>query len=328
MPGPEHIRLRSSARSHMGQVRENNEDFVHLWAQDQLLLAIVADGMGGAVAGEEASRIAVDTIQKDLTAKEHSVDQIEQDDLSDKLVAVIRRANMNIVEHSTARPELKGMGTTVTLALIRSKEVIVAHVGDSRAYLIDGQDGLITQITSDHSFVEALLQAGHITREQAEDHPMRNVLYRALGQAEEVDVDLYYHHLHIGDCMVLCSDGLTRHVRPEEIAQLTLGEDNPEVISQKLVDLANKRGGEDNVSVIVVKVDADDTGEKNKRAVATYDDEEDTVLMPNHPALQPSKNQEEEYHDEDPTLIDKDRSFRAVRSFSGGEGSDPFKPTQ
>jgi protein phosphatase len=152
-------------------------------------------------------------------------------------------------------PEMRGMGTTVTLAFVRGTYVIIAHVGDSRAYLVDGDDHHITQITSDHSFVEALLAAGHITPEQADEHPMRNVLYRALGQAEDIDVDMYYKRLHIGDRLVLCSDGLTRHVKPEEIAQLALADPNPDVASQKLIDLANERGGEDNVSVIVISVE-------------------------------------------------------------------------
>src|SRR5689334_24758708 len=113
MHGPEHgIRLRGSARSDTGQVRENNEDNVHLWTQDNLVLAIVADGMGGAVAGEEASRIAVETIQKGLPQSDSSLGVIDQDSLSDKLVDIIRHANMNIVQRATAYPELRGMGTT------------------------------------------------------------------------------------------------------------------------------------------------------------------------------------------------------------------------
>src|SRR5690606_33698150 len=122
-------------------------------------------------------------------------------------------------------------------------EAIIAHVGDSRAYQIDGATQRITQITADHSFVEALLAAGHITPEQAEDHPMRNVLYRALGQAEDLDVDIYTVRLEIGDRLVLCSDGLTRHVKPEEIARLALADGNPSRSSQSLIDLANSRGG-------------------------------------------------------------------------------------
>ncbi len=324
MYGPEHgMRLRGSARSDTGQVRENNEDNVHLWTQDNLVLAIVADGMGGAVAGEEASRIAVDTIQKSLPQSDGTIGLIDQDDLSDKLVEIIRRANMNIVQRALSQPELRGMGTTVTLAIVRNSQVTVAHVGDSRAYQIDGHDGSITQITSDHSFVEALLAAGHITREQAEDHPMRNVLYRALGQSEEIDVDLYFQRLHIGDRLVLCSDGLTRHVRPEEIAQLALGDENPEVISQKLIDLANKRGGEDNVSVIVVKLEAGDNV-KDKARAATYEEDEDTIFLDKKPLPQPENSDTL-----DDTLIGERRDAPRLKiSYASGEGRDPFTPKQ
>ncbi|MFN8374935.1 MAG: Stp1/IreP family PP2C-type Ser/Thr phosphatase [Anaerolineae bacterium] len=325
MIGPEHgIRLRGSARSDTGQVRENNEDNVHLWTQDDLVLAIVADGMGGAVAGEEASRIAVETIQKSLPPGDKMLNGLDQDAVSDKLVDIIRSANMNIVQRALSFPELRGMGTTITLALVRNTQVTIAHVGDSRAYQIDGHDGSITQITSDHSFVEALLAAGHITREQAEDHPMRNVLYRALGQSEEIDVDLYFQRLHIGDRLVLCSDGLTRHLKPEEIAQLALGDENPEVISQKLVDLANKRGGEDNVSVIVVKVEETEESKQKSAQSSTYDDDEDTVFLDKKRPFTP-----ESRASLDDTLVGERRDVPRFKiSYASGEGHDPFTPSQ
>jgi protein phosphatase len=253
------IRLRSSARTSTGQVRENNEDNVHLWARDQVVLAIVADGMGGAAAGEQASRIAVETIHDDLTSAEpydhQKYKSMEEEALTKKLREAIRAANSNIVQKALIHPELKGMGTTVTMAMVREGDAIIAHVGDSRAYLIEGEDHEISQITSDHSFVEALVAAGHITREEAEDHPMKNVLYRALGQADDVEVDLHYRHLRVGDRLVLCSDGLTRHVKRDEIAQIVLAEDNPDIATQKLIDRANERGGEDNISVVVIKVE-------------------------------------------------------------------------
>ncbi|PJF26415.1 MAG: hypothetical protein CUN53_07910, partial [Phototrophicales bacterium] len=134
---------------------------------------------------------------------------------------------------------------------------IIAHVGDSRAYLVDGEMGGITQITDDHSFVEALVAAGHLTHEQAEEHPMKNVLYRALGQNERIEIDFYEVRLCPGDRIVLCSDGLTRHVKPREIAEIVLSIDDPEIASQALVDLTNARGGEDNVSVIVIAIEGD-----------------------------------------------------------------------
>jgi serine/threonine protein phosphatase PrpC len=181
-------------------------------------------------------------------------------------------------------PDMKGMGTTVTVALVRGQRVLIAHVGDSRAYHVSGRKRDIHQITSDHSFVEALLAAGHITPEQADEHPMRNVLYRALGQTEDVDVDVYDSMLQIGDRLVLCSDGLTRHVKPPEIAELTLADDNPHLSSQKLIDLANDRGGEDNVSVIVVAVEQSTTKNQVDADVnfAAEEDDEDTLVLKDH----------------------------------------------
>jgi PPM family protein phosphatase len=260
-------------------VRENNEDNVFLMADEHLVLAIVADGMGGAVAGEEASRIAVETIHQDLLVHENgrsSYTEMSADVLSDMLRDVIRTANINIVEYAQQSPEFKGMGTTVTLAMVRNSYAVIGHVGDSRAYLI-GQDGDISQITSDHSFVEAMVAAGHISRDEAEDHPMKNVLYRALGQADDIDVDVYHSYLRIGDRLVLCSDGLTLHVKPHEIARIALANDDPEDISQKLIALTNERGGKDNVSVVVINVEPD--GSEPEYNVERHMGEEDETLI-------------------------------------------------
>jgi serine/threonine protein phosphatase PrpC len=221
------------------------------------VVAVVADGMGGAVAGEEASRIAVETLQngKFLQTPEDSPTSLTDDQAVNWLIETIRSANSNIVQRAATNPELRGMGTTMTLAFVRQTHAIITHVGDSRAYLVDGHTRRITQITADHSFVEALVAAGHLTHEQAEEHPMRNVLYRALGQNEEVDVDVYEAHLRPNDRIVLCSDGLTRHVKPYEIAQIVADNDDLDIASQAMIDLANDRGGEDNVSVIIVALD-------------------------------------------------------------------------
>jgi protein phosphatase len=194
----------------------------------------------------------------------------------------IRTANTNIVDRAANNPELRGMGTTMTLAFVRGTNAIIAHVGDSRAYLIDGHSHRITQITADHSFVEALVAAGHLTHEQAEEHPMRNVLYRALGQNDEVDVDVYEAHLRTGDRLVLCSDGLTRHVKANEIATIAMGDDDLEAVSQALIDLANARGGEDNVSVIVIAVEGEESDEDTAelKNILLLDDHD--LLIKNH----------------------------------------------
>ncbi len=281
MGGSDHgVRLRSSARTSIGQVRENNEDNVRLWADDEYVVAVVADGMGGAVAGEEASRIAVETLQqgKFLQTPDESPLQLNDDDAVKWLCDTIRSANSNIVHRAASNPELRGMGTTMTLAFVRSDSAIIAHVGDSRAYLVDGRTRRITQITADHSFVEAMVAAGHLTHEQAEEHPMRNVLYRALGQNEEVDVDVYEVHLRPGDRIVLCSDGLTRHVKPNEISSMVIQYDEPDEATQAMIDLANERGGEDNVSVIIISL-GDSELEEDTHELKNYLNLDDPLII-------------------------------------------------
>lgn len=255
------FRLRSSARTNVGQVRENNEDSVHLWANEEYAVAVVADGMGGAAAGEEASRMAVEAIEAGIMTQENrdraTSGELPAEFIISKFREAIRSGNTNIMEKAAAHPDLRGMGTTVTLAFVQANHAIVAHVGDSRAYLVNQRRRDIKQITNDHSFVEALIAAGHITQEQAEDHPMRHVLYRALGQNEELDIDVYQTSLKPNDRLVLCSDGLTRHVRPTEIAELVLLNEDPDLACEALINMANLRGGEDNVSVVVILIERD-----------------------------------------------------------------------
>ncbi len=253
---------RVSAISNVGRVRGNNEDRVGLWAREGVVLAVVADGMGGAAAGEEASRLVLEAIQAEFLGAvrgSETLRALSDDEIADKLRTTIRRANRAIIERAEEYPAYQGMGTTVTLAFVRSPRVIIAHVGDSRAYLINGKNGWINQVTDDHSFVEALLASGHITHEQAAVHPMRNVLYRALGQVEDVEADLYSRELAEGDWLVLCSDGLTRHVKPFEIAQFATCSTTPAEAAQALIDLANQRGGEDNISAVIIKLENAET---------------------------------------------------------------------
>jgi protein phosphatase len=147
------------------------------------------------------------------------------------------------------------MGTTVTLAVVRGDRLIIVHVGDSRAYMIAGEHGWISQITDDHSFVEALLASGHITSAQAARHPMRSVLYRALGQTEAMGgADFYTRDVRAGDRVILASDGLMRHVTDEEIARVAMLHEDPAEIAQTLIDMTNQRGAEDNVSVVALVI--------------------------------------------------------------------------
>ena len=326
------IRLRSSAHTSIGQVRENNEDNVRLWSDDDFVVAVVADGMGGAVAGEEASRIAVEALQqgKFLAPPDDTPTGLTDEEIVNWLSETIRTANTNIVHRASDNPELRGMGTTMTLAFVRSNRAIIAHVGDSRAYLVDGHSHRITQITADHSFVEALVAAGHLTHEQAEEHPMRNVLYRALGQNEDVDVDVYETRLRPGDRLVLCSDGLTRHVKPGEIASLATDESDPDLAGQALIDLANARGGEDNVSVIVIMLDgppaSDDTDELKDFLLL-----DDTAILTKDRENRVKKTAEAEVVDDDDDTLKMNTSgvvSYQTNAAPDSEGRDTRAPEQ
>lgn len=250
------IITRSSARTSIGEVRSNNEDSLSLWGVDGILIGLVADGMGGAAAGEEASRLAVEAVQADFMGEPRGSTQLHilsEIELGKRMVEAVKDANRAVMDKAQAEPTLRGMGTTSTLVMVRGNRAIVAHVGDSRCYHVDNA-GRITQVTVDHSFVQALVASGHITEDQARTHPMGNVLYRALGQSHDMDVDMYTRFLRAGDRLVVCSDGLTRHLLSDEIARVIIDEPNPHSATLRLIELANKRGGEDNISVIVIKV--------------------------------------------------------------------------
>lgn len=256
IPDPDfHNNLQVSARTDVGQIRKNNEDNVALWAANGVVLALVADGMGGAVAGEEASRLTLEAIQACFVGSPSERLQIMSEaDILEELVQAIQAANTQVEKRSRQNANLRGMGTTSTLALVRGNRLLVAHVGDSRAYVVDSGVQVIQQISVDHSYVQALIDSGHITPEQARNHPMSNVLYRALGQTLELDIDVYAYSIKIGDRILLCSDGLTKHVSTEEIAQLVSEADNAAEASQALITLANQRGGQDNISAVVLSL--------------------------------------------------------------------------
>jgi protein phosphatase len=307
------IRLRSSVRSDRGRERKNNEDSVHLWTTDGYALAVVADGMGGAVAGEEASRIAVETVEQELhTGVYRSPDDysdVDTDDLAQRLKQAVQKANENIFQKALRAPELRGMGTTLTIAFARQTDVVFAHVGDSRAYIIDKDLEEIRQITADHSFVQALVDAGHILPEEADNHPMGSVLYRALGQNEDIDVDVTRDiRLNIGDRLLLCSDGLTRHLSPAEIARITIQSDDPHHISEGLINKALERGGKDNISVIVIIVEEIEvSGTPDLHDLEKLDmDEDDNPTIPMNPdfhsitRLHPADDASKHQADDDP----------------------------
>lgn len=231
------------AATDMGRVRQNNEDYY--WVGSQCL--VVCDGMGGHLAGEVASQLAVQII-KDYPFKGK--------DSTTEVRLAIEEAQRQILKASEENKSFNGMGTTITLALSSPLpsggiELTIGHVGDSRAYIFF--DGILRQVTSDHSIVGELLRSGTITAAEARKHSKRHVLTQALG-SKEVEIEILKENLSPGAFLLLCTDGLTDMVEDKQISQIFEKADSVTNVAQELVDLANRFGGPDNITVIVAKV--------------------------------------------------------------------------
>ncbi|MGQ0805778.1 MAG: Stp1/IreP family PP2C-type Ser/Thr phosphatase [Actinomycetota bacterium] len=237
------MKLVVGEKTDKGRVREGNED--ERLIDRRMDLYAVADGMGGHQAGEVASQTAIEALRAAVANGTSIRDAITQ-------------ANEAVLERSAGDERLRGMGTTMTAAtLAAGGTLLIGHVGDSRAYLI--RDGELQQVTEDHSLVEEMVRGGELTPEQAEVHPQRSVITRALGIDPAVEVDMYPVELRDGDRILLCSDGLSGMVRTEDIAAILQREPDPQKAANKLVDAANKAGGEDNITVVILDVVADDS---------------------------------------------------------------------
>jgi serine/threonine protein phosphatase PrpC len=240
-----------------GLLRELNEDSVlctsfdlrtHLGTISVGLFA-VADGMGGHNAGETASDLAVRTLQTEYTSGLFS--RSAAPPLS-VLASAFKKANRKVFD-SAAETELKGMGTTLTAALVIGGELFVAHIGDSRCYVINNRETI--QVTKDHSVVQQLMDEGSITPEEARRHPRRNEITRVLGYSRSITPDTHYVKLYAGDNILLCSDGLCGVLTPAEISQTVINAADPDQACTDLTSQANLAGGPDNISVIVVRPD-------------------------------------------------------------------------
>lgn len=249
-----------SAATHVGRVRQVNEDRYCVWAipgLDGHFFLAVADGMGGHQAGEVASSMAVDLVRRYLEEGFGGGDMAASGSLAtsagDLLCEAIRLANISIYKAAQESPEMAGMGTTITAAVAGPGLLCVAHVGDSRAYLVSG--GEVSLLTEDHSLVGQMLKNGNLTREEAVLHPKRHVLTRALGVEEDLTVDILHRCVKAGDFLVLATDGLTNLVTPEEMVEiLSAPPSGFETVADYLVELANERGGFDNATVIVARI--------------------------------------------------------------------------
>ncbi|ONM49099.1 PP2C family protein-serine/threonine phosphatase [Nocardia donostiensis] len=258
--------LRYAARSDRGLVRANNEDSVYAGAR---LLAL-ADGMGGHAAGEVASQLMI-------AALAHLDDDEPGDDLLGKLDRATREGNAAIAEQVEEEPELDGMGTTLTAILFAGKKLGLVHIGDSRAYML--RDGELAQITRDDTFVQSLVDEGRITAEQAHTHPQRSLIMRAL-TGNEIDPTLVMREARAGDRYLLCSDGLSDVVSDETIAN-TMREGDTDECADRLIELALRSGGPDNVTVVVADVIDLDYGQSHPIVAGAASGEDEDTPPPN-----------------------------------------------
>jgi serine/threonine protein phosphatase PrpC len=257
------VEIASGGVTNVGRVRTNNEDCFRI--VEPLNLYVLSDGMGGEAHGEIASALAVEMVVKHCQETENDPAMTIFGDMpagwsekTKRLSSAVHLANKSIYDSAQAHPEQRGMGATVTAAWIDGDRLSIAHVGDSRAYLL--RSGSLQQLTSDHSLVAEQVRRGILTPAEAERSDMQSVLLRALGAHPEIEVDSEEHQLFGNDVLLLCSDGLTRMVTEPEIAGTLQAEPDPTKASERLVELANEQGGADNVTAVVVHLGGESKG--------------------------------------------------------------------
>ena len=257
------VQIASGGVTDVGRVRTNNEDCFRIVSS--LNLFVLSDGMGGEAHGEIASAMAVETVVKHCVdaevnpaARVVGATQPNWSANTKRLSTALHLANKNIFKSAEEHPDQHGMGATLTAAWISGSKLSIAHVGDSRAYLLRG--GSLLQLTRDHSLVAEQVRRGMLTVAEAEESEMQSVLLRALGAQEEIEVDAEEHLLFPRDVLILCSDGLTRMVTEPEIAGVLQAETDPVRGAEELVGMANERGGPDNITVVIVRLNKDSKG--------------------------------------------------------------------
>ncbi|MFQ5401184.1 MAG: Stp1/IreP family PP2C-type Ser/Thr phosphatase [Anaerolineae bacterium] len=261
--------IEASLRTDQGRVREHNEDFVTCWEPSNAneekqhgWLYILADGVGGAEAGEVASQYASERTVK------HYLATSDEPDWSRRLARAIQSANRDL-RQLVAHGEGSRMATTMVAAVITDQRAILANVGDSRGYL--WRKGRLRQITKDQSLVAKLVEEGAITESEARNHPRKNVILYSLGSDKKPKIDVYTVKLEPDDVLLLCSDGLTRHISDDEI-ELAVTRQEPSEATQTLISLANSRGGEDNISVAIIRQDGRQAAAQKKIITGRYNE--------------------------------------------------------
>lgn len=244
--------MKAWGKTDNGLVRTENQDayYVDLINEDSIALCVVCDGMGGAKAGGLASSLAAEAFVR-------SVKERQRINMSSKYIETVAResvlsANKLLYEKSISDSECSGMGTTLVAVIADGKRAVVVNVGDSRAYSIDENN--IARITRDHSLVEDLLLKGDLTIEEARSHPRKNLITRALGTEETIECDIFTLDIMQGDNILLCSDGLTNPVEEQEILYEVLHGGRKELVCDRLIDIANERGGKDNITVVLLEI--------------------------------------------------------------------------
>ncbi len=231
-------------------VRSGNEDNFFAEADAARGVFVVADGMGGHAAGEVASEMAVQIVARNLLP----LQSVTADGAAETVAQALKDANRAIYERMLAEVDKQGMGTTLSVLVISDAGYLIGQIGDSRIYLL--RDGALVQITKDHSYVQEQVDAGLLTPEQARYHPYSNVITRCVGASDEVEADIYKNPIRVGDVFLVASDGLTGMVDDRRLQQLLLARSGPGRIVDALIAEANNRGGLDNITAIVVQVDA------------------------------------------------------------------------
>lgn len=242
------MQLSVAAGTDVGRIRAGNEDSLYADADRERGLFIVADGMGGHAAGEVASEMAVQIVARDLT----DLRDLTQADAGSRMADALKAANRAIYERTIQEAEKQGMGTTASCLLVGQGRYIIGHIGDSRVYLL--RDGVFRQITKDHSYVQEQVDAGFLTPEQARYHPYSNVITRCVGANAAVEADVLTGEIRNGDLFLVASDGLTGMVEDPQLRRILESKQTPGRMVDSMITEANRRGGLDNITAIVVQV--------------------------------------------------------------------------
>lgn len=240
--------MRIVAKTDKGNVRDSNQDaYAAGEFSNEVVWSVVCDGMGGAAGGNIASALAVKVISDKINASYR--ENMRDSSIKNMLDSALTAANIEVYDFAEAQPDLKGMGTTVVCAVVRDNQAYIAHAGDSRAYIIN--NGSIKQITTDHSMVQDLLSKGKITFEEAEHHPNKNIITRAVGVDKNIDIDFEQIDLEDDDILLLCTDGLSNYVTNSEILEI-MSDGKHYAFADRLVQKANSNGGGDNITVVII----------------------------------------------------------------------------